>query len=178
MMTLAAVLCCAMTTTVFTACGSDDDGNTKPDDSTPVAAVMDYTLTVGDDMVKYLDLTVDYYDADGNVKSESMTEKTWKKTVQTQLPATLGARLKIQVKSDVNPATLEKFTESYSYNYSVYPIAASGKQLGGGKSSTSSMSVTMQGDKLAEWAEKHANGLMKFLYVIDANGQTTSSSWQ
>jgi hypothetical protein len=30
MMTLAAVLCCAMTMTVFTACGSDDDDNNNP----------------------------------------------------------------------------------------------------------------------------------------------------
>jgi hypothetical protein len=30
MMTFAAVLCCAMTMTVFTACGSDDDDNKKP----------------------------------------------------------------------------------------------------------------------------------------------------
>lgn len=32
-MTLAAILCCAMTMTVFTACGDDDDnGNKKPED--------------------------------------------------------------------------------------------------------------------------------------------------
>ena len=39
-MTLAAVLCCAMTTTVLTACGgSDDSGNVPGPDKTPVAGV-------------------------------------------------------------------------------------------------------------------------------------------
>ena len=77
MMTLAAVLCCAMTTAVFTACGSDDDENNNPvDNTTSVAAVMDYSLTVGDDMFNYLDLTVEYYDANGKVQTEQMTQKT------------------------------------------------------------------------------------------------------
>lgn len=178
-MTLAAVLCCAMTTTVFTACGSDDDDPKNPaDDTTPAAAVMDYSLTVGDDMVNMLDLTVEYYDANGKVQSEPMTQKTWTKNVKAQLPATLGVRLKIQMKSSVNTATLEKFTESYTYSYSVYPVTASGQQLEGGKTSASSMSLDIPGSKLTEWAEDHANGLVKFLYVFDTKGQPTSSSWQ
>ena len=85
-----------MTTTVFTACGSDDDDNTQnpPADPTPAAAVMDYSLTVGDDMLNMPDLTVEYYDANGQVQSEAMTRKTWTKNVKAQLPATLGVRLK------------------------------------------------------------------------------------
>ena len=179
MMTLAAVLCCAMTTAVFTACGSDDDENNNPvDNTTSVAAVMDYSLTVGDDMFNYLDLTVEYYDANGKVQTEQMTQKTWTKKVTAMLPTTLGVRLKIQVKSSVNPATLEKFTESYTYSYSVYPVTASGKQLEGGKASASSQSLDIPGSKFAEWAEDHANGLVKFLYVFDANAQVTEGSWQ
>ena len=179
MMTLAAVLCCAMTTAVFTACGSDDDENNNPvDNTTSVAAVMDYSLTVGDDMFNYLDLTVEYYGANGKVQTEQMTQKTWTKKVTAMLPATLGVRLKIQVKSSVNPATLEKFTESYTYSYSVYPVTASGKQLEGGKANASSLSLDIPGSKFAEWAEDHANGLVKFLYVFDANAQVTEGSWQ
>ena len=178
-MTLAAVLCCAMTTTVFTACGNDDDDNTtKLDDTTPVGAVMDYSLTVGDDMFSCLDLTVEYYDADGKVQTEQMSQKTWTKNVKAKLPATLGARLKMQVKSSVNPATLEKFSESYKYTYSVYPVTASGKQLEGGKSGGSSATLDMPGNKLSDWVERHATGLAKFLYTIDANGQVTDGSWQ
>ena len=41
MMTLAAVLCCAMTMTVFTACGSDDDDSKNPaEDTTPKQVAM------------------------------------------------------------------------------------------------------------------------------------------
>ena len=170
---------CAMTTTLLTSCSKDDDDNiTKNDETTPIAAVMDYSLMVGDDMVNMFDLTVEYYDADGKVKSEQMTGKTWTKNVKALLPATLGVRLKLQVKSSVNPAIIDKFTESYTYNYSVYPVTVSGKQLEGGKAGASSMSLDLPGNKLTEWAEDHANGLVKFLYVFDANGQPTSGSWQ
>jgi len=172
------VMCAIAMTTVFTSCSKDDDDNKTTDDNKPTAAVMDYSLTVGDDMLNMLDLTVEYYDANGKVQSEQMTGKTWTKSVKAKLPATLGVRLKIQVKSSVNPATLEKFTESYSYNYSVYPVNASGKQLEGGKAGASSLSLDIPGSKLAEWAEDHANGLVEFLYVFDANGQPKSSSWQ
>ena len=82
------------------------------------------------------------------------------------------------MKSSVNPATLEKFTEFYTYSYSVYPVTASGKQLEGGKASASSLSLDIPGSKFAEWAEDHANGLVKFLYVFDANAQVTEGSWQ
>ena len=46
LMTLAAVLCCAMTATVFTACGSDDDDDidTPPAQPKVVAYQVDYSL--------------------------------------------------------------------------------------------------------------------------------------
>lgn len=44
LMTLAAVLCCTMTTTVFTACGSDDSDEPKVENNGPVSFT--YKLTV------------------------------------------------------------------------------------------------------------------------------------
>ena len=179
MMTLAAVICCAMTTTVFTACGSDDDDNTtRPDDTTPVGAVMEYSLTVGDDLVNYLDLTVEYYDADGKVQTESMTQKTWTKKVTAKLPATLGARLKAQLKSGVDVSTQEKVSVAHGYNFMGYAVSATDKVVGDVVSHSTTTSLDMKGEKVSEWLDRHADGLVKFLYVFDSNGQPMSSSWQ
>ena len=175
-MTLAVVMCCAIISSVFTACSSDDDKNS--DNGKAVAAVMNYMVNVGDDVFAALDLTIEYYDANGQVQSEQMTAKNWKKTVQAKLPATLGARLKMQVKSSVNPATLEKFTEDVKYSYSVNPVNARGIELSGGKVYSNHPTLDMPGDKVTDWVERHADGLVKFLYVFDANGQVTESSWQ
>ncbi len=172
------VMCAIATTTVSISCSKDDDDNKTSDDNKSAAAVMDCSMTVGDDMFNYLDLTVECYDANGKVQSEKMTEKTWTKNVKTKLPATLGARLKIQVKSGINLANLDKFTEDVKYIYSVNPVNASGTELSGGKSYSSHLTLDMPGDKLADWTAKHADGLVKFLYIIDGNGQVTEKSWQ
>lgn len=179
MMTLAVVLCCAMFVTVaFTACGDDNDVNTPANENKATAVVMNCDLTVNDDMFNYLDLTVEYYDTNGKVQSEPMTAKNWKKTIQTKLPATLGARLKLQLKSDVDPSSLEKFTEDVKCVYSIIPVNASGNEMSKGDVYTIPSSLDMPGNKVADWVARHADGLVKFLYIVDANGQVTKSAWQ
>ena len=178
MMTLAAVLCCAMTTTVFTACGSDDDNSSEPASDKPVAAVMDVALSVGDDMVEKVNLSVEYYDANGKIQTETLTKKDWTKSVQAKLPATLGIRLMVKSKDGIDYASLQKFTESYTYSYSVYPVNASGTALGGGKSSGTHYSLDIPGSKVAEWIADKSGGIMKFLCTVDVNGQVTSGNWQ
>ncbi|MBQ6195489.1 MAG: hypothetical protein IJK43_13915 [Prevotella sp.] len=180
MMAAAALMLLMMTAVALTGCGSDgDDDNTpKPDDTTPVAAVMDYSLTVGDDMLSLLDLTVEYYDADGKVQTEPLTQKSWKKSVRAKLPATLGARLKMQLKDGADPASLTQFTASYGYNYNGYAVSATDKVVGNIVNSGTDTNLAMQGDKVTTWLEHHTDGLVKFLYNFAANGQATSSNWQ
>lgn len=168
-----------MTSPILTSCTKDGGDDPAPvEDTKPVATIMDYSLTVGSDMMNYLDLTVEYYDATGIVQSEQMKQATWTKKVKAALPATLGVRLKIQLKSGVDTSGLDKFTESYSYLYEVYPVNASEKALEGGKSGRKVVGLDFQGEKLAEWVQRHANGLTKFLCVIDVNGQVSSGSWE
>ena len=64
MMTLAAIFCCALSSTMFTACGSDDDDDDKVqvDETKPVGGVVDYGLVVNESMLSAFDLTVEYYD--------------------------------------------------------------------------------------------------------------------
>ena len=77
LMTLAA-LCCA---SLFTSCNKNNPDQPVGPGTTPVAAVMDYSFEVSDDLLNAFDLTVEYYDATGAVKSEAMTSKSWTKTI-------------------------------------------------------------------------------------------------
>ena len=178
MMTLAAVLCCAMTMTVFTACGSDDDDKSEPASDKPVAAVMDVTLSVGDDMFDKATLSVEYYDANGKVQTETLTKKDWTKSVKAKLPATLGMRLMVKSKDGIDYASLQKFTESYAYSCTVYPVNANGTALGGGKSGGTQVNLDIPGSKVAEWISDKSGGILKILYTVDVNGQVTSGNWQ
>lgn len=91
---------------------------------------MDYKLTVGDGMLGVLNLTVEYYDADGKVQTEVLTAKEWKKSVRAKLPTTLGARLKVQLKDGIDPAAIETFTAAYGYSYNGYAVSATDKVVG------------------------------------------------
>lgn len=179
-MAAVALMLLMMTAVALTGCGSDDDDNNtpKPDDTTPVAAVMDYSLTVGDDMLSLLNLTIEYYDADGKVQTEPLTQKSWKKSVRAKLPATLGVRLKMQLKDGADPASLAQFTAAYGYSYNGYAVSATDKVVGNVVNSGTDQTLAMQGDKVTTWMERHADGLVKFLYAFTANGQAVSSSWQ
>ena len=96
LMTLAAVLCCAMTT-VFTACGSDsDDDNTPPVQPKVVAYQVDYSLefpkdievTTGEgtaicgNMYSLCEkVEVGYIDENGQEQKEVINTEKWTKTV-------------------------------------------------------------------------------------------------
>lgn len=57
LMTLAAVLCCAMAASVFTACSSSDDDNKDSDSSSKVGGVMVYVgFKESEDVLKYCDV--------------------------------------------------------------------------------------------------------------------------
>lgn len=178
-LTLAALICCAMTT-LFTSCTNDEDNKLKPEaeDNTPVAAVMNYTLSVGDDILGSFNVTVQYYNAAGELQSEPMTQSEWKKSVKANLPVRLGARLTIQAKEGVNFANIEKFNVSYSYSFSGYAVSATDKVVGNQVSGGTSTSMSMKGDRVSEWSERRADGLVKFLYSFAADGQATSISWE
>lgn len=180
-MTLAAVLCCAMTTTVFTACGSNDDDNTtKPDDTTPAVAVMDYKFTVTDDLLNAFTLTVEYYDAAGAVKTETMTSKEWTKSVKTtKLPATLGARVKIKLKDGFDSSKDAVFSAKHYYGYKYNVVNKSNENLGSAVSNGSEGGVDMKYEKVPAYAERYQDKpIMGFVLNFAADGTATSSKWE
>lgn len=166
-----------MISTVFTACSDDDDKNSG-DNMKPVAAILYYNMNVGDDMFAALDLTIEYYDADGKLQSEKMTAKEWEKNIRTQkLPATLGARLKAQLKAGFDVTSGEKFIAEYGYGYWGGAVNAAGEAVSTPAVNTSAHRMTMRVGEIAEWLERHPDGIVKFKWNIDANGKTTEGDW-
>ena len=176
LMTLAAVLCCA---TLFTSCNKNNPDQPVGPDTTPVAAVMDYSFEVSDDLFNAFDLTVEYYDATGAVKSEAMTSKSWTKTVKSnQLPATLGARVFIKLKSSFDPTKEGVFSAMHLYGYQYYFINKSGEKVGKADISSSEGGSEMKYNKVPAYAERYQDKpVMKFLFNFAADGTATSGSW-
>ena len=176
-MTLAAVLCCAMTTTVLTACGGDDSGDTPGADTTPVAAKLVSEITVSDDLVKYMDITVEYYDATGAIQKEQMTTTKWSKDVTAKLVAKLGARVTIKLKDGVDVSKIDKITVSYSYAYAGACLNAAGQTVGSVTSDQLEQSIVISGSDIEKLIENRKAGLIKFLCIFDGKS-VTNGTWE
>lgn len=172
------VMCALVMTTTLTACGGDDDNDSKGggDNHKPVAASLNATLTAGDDLMKYFDLTVDYYDANGKLQSEPLKEAKWEKTIKASLPATLGVCLKAQLKDGVDPATIDLLSvkSSLSYDYKILD-ANDGRVDGFAFSHGGSYSI--HGSDIPEWLKDEGQKIEEILYNFDASGKYTEGSW-
>jgi hypothetical protein len=164
-------------TTTLTACGGDDDnGNGGGDSNKPVAASMKATLSVGDDLIKYFDLTIDYYDATGKLQSEPLKETKWEKTIKASLPATLGVRLKAQLKDGVDPTTIDLLSVKSSLAYDYQTLDAQDRILEFFSSSHAG-SYSIHGSDIPEWLNDEGKKIEQILYNFDANGKYSEGSW-
>jgi len=177
LMTIAAVLCC---TALFTSCGKSNPDQPVGPDTTPVAAVMDYKFSVSDDLFSAFTLTVEYYDAAGAVKTETMTSKEWAKTVKSDnLPATLGARVSMKLKDGFDSSKEGVFSARHSYHYEHYVVNKYNEKVRKTSSYGTDGGVDMAYDKVPAYAERYLNKpIMKFLTNFAADGIATSGSWE
>jgi major membrane immunogen (membrane-anchored lipoprotein) len=172
------VMCALVMSTTLTACGDDDDNGSKGggDDYKPVAASLNATLSVGDDLIQYFDLTVDYYDADGKLQSEPLNEAKWEKKIKASLPVTLGVRLKAQLKDGVDPATIDLISVKSSLAYGYQTLDAKDGIINVFASSHAG-SYSIHGSDIPEWVNDEGKQLEKILYNFDATGKYTLGSW-
>ena len=148
MMTLAAVLCCAMTKTVLTACGDDDDDNTpKQPDNTPAYAEVTFTFWGSQDLLDIADMTVTYNDGTGN-KTETVTTVDWVKTVKASLPASFKFERKVTLKEGVTLSDDQTYSYVNSHQTKYKLTTVNGTEIKSGISGSSGQSSNLKGDQL------------------------------
>ena len=185
-MTLTAIVCCAMTTAVFTSCGGDDSssgggggGGDEPD-VTPAKVELYASFTVDAETLTYFDMTVEYFDEAGTLKSEPMTSKDWEKTIIAPLPAKVGARLKIALKEDTPLDDNKEYTFAWTFSRSCFIVNKSGQPLTPTTLSISSKGFTKKlGSIIKEnVAKNYKDGVVyDLIYEVDSKGNLTKSSW-
>ena len=142
MMTLAAVLCCAMTTTVFTACGSDDDnsnsnGNESPTKPKIVGYQVDYSVEFPKEEQQRLYLCGNYYllcdkieigyfDENGQEQKEVVNNGKWSKSVVYKKSFTGYLKLypTIPTSLDTESLTYEAYTSIIDFGTTEQSIKA------------------------------------------------------
>ena len=121
MMTFAAVLCCAMTTTVFTACGSDDNTETPPAQPQVVSYQIDYSLEFPEEFTLnslvcgnlYLlcdKIEVGYIDENGQEQREVVNNGKWSKSVTYKYKKNLETYLMLYL---TRPASIDESSLTY-----------------------------------------------------------------
>jgi len=171
----AAFVCVALATTLFISC--EKEKALAVEDNTPTSAEMSYKLSVNDEMLNTLDLTVEYHDADGQVQREKLTEKSWEKSVKMSLPAEGGARLIATVKPDYNPEENISYDLAYSHDFKVNILSVTGKRLDMGTMSQSNRNLTIGGNQLGNWLNTKKSGLISVIFVLDRGGEDKQKEW-
>lgn len=135
LLTLAAILCCAMTATIFTSCGGDDETPEpqKPEEQEtpavtqiPVSVRLEYYIENRPDMLKYLDMVVKCSDGKKEYTSEVLTPENMVNNYyfhmgvySSELPASFKVWREVKVKEAYKDVVkdLDKFEFSTAIHY-------------------------------------------------------------
>jgi len=177
LITLAAVLCCTGMMTVFTGCNNNPVTPPSPQTKEATDVVMAYAFTIDTVLQNRFNFTVEYYDNDGQIKMEAMNGLTWKKSVKAPLPATLGARLKIQLKEGLDPATMPKFKFTYSYTFTYQTKDKDGKDVSNLVSVNDIITRSPKEGMVQQWLDELDGVLDQRCYDFDAKGNASLREW-
>jgi hypothetical protein len=174
----AAAFCCILLSGVtLSACSSSDDDDNKPvADDKPATVEMNYSATVTDDMLAYFDISVEYYDSVGKIKTEAITSKEWKKTVKASLPAKLGIRTSAKIKEGKDPSSLQTMKVARGKGYLYKVLTAHGGVLDFYEYNTKGDS-SISGAKVKDWLERRNGVLADFLYQFTTDGKHAEEVW-
>lgn len=186
LMKFAAFVCCVMIASVFTACEKADNpnnpnnqGGTEVKDTKAVSVEMTYKLGFCADMLKYLDITAEYYDEAGKIKTIQVSKDSTNLSVKTKLPAKHGIRFSVKQKAGSNPPTSpnEYIDVKYLCTYHISILNSKGERLKGEGDGTMS-NLKFPGDTFPRWATEKGEGLVSYLFDIDDKGNFTKIDWK
>ena len=156
-MTLAAVLCCAMTTTVFTACSTDSNNDEGANDKTPKYVMIQFYMDNTADMVRYCDIEVTFEDEQGNKQSAKLESGNFDTNYMAY--ATANGVLPTLKQSIDN---LEKFdyTTRTKAEYGIFNAAR--YQIGMGETDVVGDAGTAKGAEVANFAQLINQGALDY----------------
>ena len=188
--TMMVAVCTMMMACVMTSCKGDQNNPQDPQnpqeedqptkvDTVSVAALMEFEFSASAKMLETFDITVEYYDENSQLKSEAFTgEKIAKKIITKALPATTGARFKIEKKADLGDATT--FHSEFSFAYVSYAVNKAGERSGTARYSGGDQS----GDKTdfeIDLLDKYLDEMARdkgYIHEFAADGSSSRKTWE
>ena len=175
-----AIACMAVS--VFTSCGKKDDPvNPEKPDKTPAFAGVMFKAIFDEQTMEQCDISFDYYDENGQIKNEVVTEAVYEKKIKSEgLPATLGFRWNVAAKKDLDTTKYEHFKVSYEFVYNSAAYNAEGTSVttpvGASFSNTVGMAMRKRNEVISILGGGH--DVLNFLHIYDANANVTEDKWK
>ena len=175
-----AIACMAVS--VFTSCGKKDDPvDPQKPDKTPAFAGIMFKATFDEQTMEQCDISFDYYDENGQIKNEVVTETVYQKKIKSEgLPATLGFRWNVAPKKDLDTTKYEHFKVTYQFEYNSAAYNAEGTSVttpvGASFGNTVGMAMKKR-DAVIEILEG-GHKILNFLHIYDANANVTKDKWK
>ena len=175
-----AIACMAVS--VFTSCGKKDDPvDPQKPDKTPAFAGIMFKATFDEQTMEQCDISFDYYDENGQIKNEVVTEMVYQKKIKSEgLPATLGFRWNVAPKKDLDTTKYEHFKVTYQFEYNSAAYNAEGTSVTTPVGASFGNSVEMAMKKRDAVIEILEGGhkILNFLHIYDANANVTEDKWK
>ena len=175
-----AIACMAVS--VFTSCGKKDDPvDPQKPDKTPAFAGIMFKATFDEQTMEQCDISFDYYDENGQIKNEVVTETVYQKKIKSEgLPATLGFRWNVAPKKDLDTTKYEHFKVTYQFEYNSAAYNAEGTSVTTPVGASFGNSVEMAMKKRDAVIEILEGGhkILNFLHIYDANANVTEDKWK
>lgn len=170
----------ALCAVLFTGCSSDDDGGTLPPTGKKTPGV-EYGLHLNDDMLNLADVVVTYWDAEGQLVKDTLTEADWDKTFTLTKSQQIGMSVTVVAKDNLDELlAADPDKKSYRLGYqrvcTTYYIDENGKKVNfSGQTPVGSL-LTVAKDKVAQYlADTRNNRTVSASYDKDTN---TFTSWE
>jgi hypothetical protein len=157
-----------MTTTVFTACGDDDEPTSKAEDNTPKKVSIGFVLSNTADMLKYCDIELSYDNGKGKSETVKLNGDNALKVqldLSSELPATFKVSRKVTLKQDIENPTKFEYTNMISYKYALYNAAD--KKIGADSWGSNGNTAKTSGLLM----EKINQGLLDYDYTFAFNSK-------
>ena len=177
LMTLAAVLCCAMTTTVLTSCSTDSNNDEGANDKTPKYVMIQFYMDNTADMVRYCDIEVTFEDEQGNKQSAKLESGNFDTnymayaTANGVLPTQFKFSRKVTLKQSID--NLEKFdyTTRTKAEYGIFNAAR--YQIAYDETDVVGDAGTAKGAEVANFAQLIKQGALDYTrtFKFDEKGK-------
>jgi len=179
MVAFCAILMSGLVTSCKDSKNTPDDPET-PQESKAVAARAQALAVISSDMLKYYDVTVDYYNNSGELKQLKLETEEFQLETKAPLPTKAGMRMTMKAKEG---GDLDNMTESialtYSFEYKCFAVDANDVIVGEKHELIhAGINDHLQGKKAYVWVNAFNEKLpVSFLYEFDAEGNSKSLDW-